>query len=210
MLTYRRKHLNNNNNTTSGSAWCPVCGTHTHHEKYNTEIHGNTGLLVYSGELVDGLRPVQPVVSNPSDEGCPYWKAKQCTIHQGDRYFEVSEAVNSGQPVKRVPENITSQICRPPREGELVCLDCLAAAENGTTVMDLQEEFGVDRRSIYGKCARKRIGRRYVTAKRKRPVRCFTPEETAILREPVIPAEKPGPAEEDKPVFCGDCGTRLG
>lgn len=196
-----------NKNTDTCTAWCPTCGENTTHEKYSREKHGETGLLVYSGELIDGKIPVKPHI-NKEDSGCPYWSG-HCNIHQGDRHFEVSQDFNSGQPVKRVPPGITSQSCRPPREGELVCLDCLEAAENGTTVMDLQKEFSCDRRSIYGKSARKHIGRRYVTMKGKRPERRFTPEETEILRAPVIPKKKPGPAPEQKPVHCECCGTRL-
>lgn len=186
--------------------WCPVCGKFTDHKKFS----GKTTLLVYSGELVDGV-PVQPKIKQTeSDTGCPYWKG-QCSIHQGDRHFEMSPEFNTGQPVRRVPTNLTSQSCRPPREGEIVCCECLEAAESGVTVMDLQKELKCDRRSIYGRSSRRNIGKRYVSDTGHRPERRFTQGEAEIVRtNGLVVPESEAPPAEDKPVHCECCGTRLG
>lgn len=193
------------------SAWCPVCGKFTNHKKFS----GVTTLLVYSGELVDG-KPVQPDV--PEDEkGCPYWRnspsnaSKHCTIHQSDHHFELSPDYNDGQPVKRVPEDISHQNCREPREGELVCCECLEAAESGVSVMDLQKENGnCDRRLIYIKAASRHLGRRYVTRNHVgKPERRFTQEEADIIRGAVKKNKSEEKPIHDDPCFCHTCGTRL-
>lgn len=196
-----------NKNTRPGDHWCPTCGKTTLHEKYDPKVHGKTSLLVYSGELIDGKIPVRPRIK--SDEpGCPYWHG-ECSIHQGDRHFEVSTQFNTGQPVKRVPEDLTSTVCRPPREGEFVCVDCLDAASTGQSVMELQKEMGCPRQGIYSRADRKGIGRRYVSVDGHRPERRFTPEEVEIIKTRMKPRSKPEPPRNQKPVHCECCGTRL-
>lgn len=183
--------------------WCPVCGKMTEHKK----LEKPTKLLIFSGELVDGV-PVQPAATG--GEGCPYWKSHHCTIHQSDHHFEISPDFNDGQPVRRVPDNITHMSCRVPREGELVCCECLEAAEHGVTVMDLQKEFNdCDRRLIYVKASQKKLSRRYVVCEHKgKPERRFTESESDILRGAIKEPEKV--VEHDDPVYCPECGTRLG
>jgi hypothetical protein len=193
-------------------AWCPVCGKITAHKK----LTERTTLLVFSGELVDGV-PVQPDVPD-EEKGCPYWRNsagnanKHCTIHQSNHHFEVSPEFNDGQPVKRVPDNLSHQVCREPREGELVCCECLEAAETGVSVMDLQKESGdCDRRLIYIKAASRHLGRRYVTRDHVgRPERRFTCTEADIIRVAVKQKKDEPAAKHDDPCFCHSCGTRVG
>lgn len=186
----------------SEKLWCPTCGRNTKHKKFT----GVTNLLVYSGELVDG-KPVHPEL-NSETEGCPFWKSK-CVIHQSDHRFETSPECNSGKPVLRVPDGISSQSCRIPRQGEMVCCECLDAAENGVSVQDLQKELGTYRQKIYHRAVLRNIGRRYVVNTGNRPERRFTQEEAEIFRFVSKPDPEKEPEKHDDPVHCHCCGTRL-
>lgn len=183
--------------------WCPVCGKVTAHR----HIDQPTLLLIYSGELIDG-KPITPLKS--ADTGCPYWKQKHCVIHGSDHHFEVSPDFDNAKPTKRIPENVKHQSCRPPRPGELVCMECLEAAENGFSVREIQEELGgCDRRVVYTRAANHNIARRYIIQPNKgRPERRFTQYEFEILTGKKVKMDPPD-TEHKEPVYCPECGTRL-